>query len=63
MAAKNLLPLLTLTGAGRAYLELSRKALSRCFDEPKALDAAGDTYAKALVRPGDEGFDEEARKL
>ena len=44
---------LALTGTGRVYLELSRRALSRCFDEPKALDAAGDTYAKALVRPGD----------
>lgn len=42
-----------LTGAGRVCLELSRNALSRCFDAPKALDAAGDTYAKALVRPGD----------
>ena len=44
---------LALTGAGRIYLELSRRALSRCFDAPKALDAAGDTYAKALVHPGD----------
>ena len=44
---------LRLTGTGRARVELARHALSRCFDQPMALDAAGDTYAKAFVRPGD----------
>ena len=42
-----------LSGAGRVRLEIARRALSRCFDEPMALDAAGDVYAKAIARAGD----------
>ena len=44
---------LRLTGSGRARLEVARHALSRCFAMPMALDAAGDTYAKAIARAGD----------
>ena len=42
-----------LTGTGRVRLEIARHALSRCFDQPMALDAAGDAYAKAIAREGD----------
>ena len=44
---------LRLTGAGRAWLEMARHALSRCFDDPKPLHAEGDAYAKAIVNPQD----------
>ena len=44
---------LELSGTGRVRLEVARHALSRCFDEPLALDAAGDSYAKVIARPGD----------
>ena len=44
---------LRLSGTGRVWLELARHALSRCFDDPKPLNAAGDSYAKAIVNPGD----------
>lgn len=44
---------LRLNGTGRVWLELARHALSRCFDDPKPLDASGDAYAKAIVKPGD----------
>ena len=43
----------TLSGAGRARLEVARHALSRCFDQPLSLNAAGDSYAKAIARAGD----------
>ena len=44
---------LQVSGEGRIWLELARSALSRCFDDPKPLDAAGDSYEKAIVKPGD----------
>lgn len=44
---------LRVSGHGRAYLEVARHALSRCFAQPMPLDAAGDAYAKAVARPGD----------
>ena len=44
---------LTLSGAGRARLEVARHALSRCFDEPLSLNAGGDSYSKVIARPGD----------
>ena len=42
-----------LSGAGRVRLEVARQALSRCFDDPISLEAAGDRYAKAIARAGD----------
>lgn len=44
---------LSVEGEGRVWLELARHALSRCFDDPKPLDASGDAYSKAIVKPGD----------
>lgn len=44
---------LRLSGTGRILFECARHALSRCFDDPKPLDPAGDAYEKALVHPGD----------
>ena len=44
---------LRLSGTGRVFFECARHALSRCFDDPKSLDPAGDAYEKALVNPGD----------
>ena len=44
---------LRVSGAGRARLEVARHALSRCFDDPMPLEAAGDAYAKAIARSGD----------
>ena len=44
---------LRLSGAGQVRLEAARHALSRCFEQPMALGAAGDSYAKAIARPGD----------
>ena len=44
---------LDLTGSGRARVEVARHALSRCFDMPMALNANGDSYAKAIARSGD----------
>ena len=44
---------LRLTGAGQVRLEAARHALSRCFGQPMALGADGDSYAKAIARPGD----------
>lgn len=44
---------LRLSGSGWARLEVARHALSRCFDQPVALNARGDVYAKAFAREGD----------
>ena len=44
---------LTLSGSGRVRLEVARHALSRCFDQPLSLNAAGDSYSKAIARAGD----------
>ena len=44
---------LCISGSGRICVEVTRHALSRCFDVPLELDAAGDTYSKAIVRTGD----------
>ena len=44
---------LQLSGTGRVRLEVARHALSRCFDEPLALNTDGDSYAKAIARAGD----------
>lgn len=44
---------IVLSGAGRIWLEAARHALSRCFDDPKVLNAGGDDYDKAIVKPGD----------
>ena len=44
---------LRLTGSGAARLEIARHALSRCFDWPMGLDAAGDERAKVFARQGD----------
>ena len=44
---------LAVSGAGRVRLEIARHALSRCFAEPLPLEAAGDSYAKAIARAGD----------
>ena len=44
---------LRLTGAGQVRLEAARHALSRCFEQPMALSADGDSYAKAIARSGD----------
>lgn len=44
---------LRLTGEGRVRLEIARHALSRCFDMPMALDAAGDAYSRVFARQGD----------
>ena len=44
---------LALYGSGRARLEIARHALCRCFDQPLALDASGDTYSKTIARAGD----------
>ena len=44
---------LRLTGSGAVRLEVARHALSRCFDMPMPLEAAGDERAKVFARPGD----------
>ena len=44
---------LRLNGTGTVRLEAARHALTRCFDQPMALEAAGDSYAKAIARTGD----------
>lgn len=44
---------LRLNGAGQVRLEAARHALSRCFEQPMALSADGDSYAKAIARSGD----------
>lgn len=44
---------LRLTGTGRGWLDITRNALSRCFDAPLALSAAGDSYSKVIARGGD----------
>lgn len=44
---------LRLTGSGTVRLEIARHALSRCFDWPMGLDAAGDERAKVFARQGD----------
>ena len=44
---------LKLSGAGTVQLEIARHALSRCFDQPLSLNAAGDSYSKVIARPGD----------
>ena len=43
---------LVISGAGRATLEIARKTLGRCFDDPIRLDASG-SYAKLIARAGD----------
>ncbi len=45
--------ILRLSGSGMARVEIARHALSRCFAMPMALEADGDSYAKAFARPGD----------
>ena len=42
-----------LYGTGRVRLEIARHALSRCYADPMVLDAAGDSYSKAIARRGD----------
>ncbi|MBR1560016.1 MAG: Ig-like domain-containing protein [Clostridia bacterium] len=44
---------LALSGSGQARVEVARHALSRCFELPMALNAAGDGYSKAIARSGD----------
>lgn len=44
---------LKLTGGGVVRLEVARHALSRCFEMPMALAPDGDSYAKAIAKPGD----------
>ena len=43
---------LVVSGVGRATLEIARKTLGRCYDNPIRLDAGG-SYAKLIARPGD----------
>ena len=43
---------LVISGVGKATLEIARKTLGRCFDDPIRLDANG-SYAKLIAQAGD----------